>query len=648
MKSLVLVLLGSLLSQRVHSSTAKRDNCKPFTASFCQGMGYTTSPYPSGALGYSLQQIGQMVESNCSPGIATLMCRTAVPECGSDSDSRKKPCRALCERVKTDCTAAFRAKRLYWPTRLRCEALPESNCAQGHEVPVTPEPVVLCQAITIPFCKDLPYTHTILPNILGHKNQDDASLEVHTFAPLIHAGCSPDMKPFLCSVYTPECVLGKPRPPCRTLCERARSGCEPLLKQFGFQWPQGLRCEAFTTESCDYWKNAAPPATCQPITLSLCNDLPYTETILPNILGHRTQEEAGLQMHQFVPLIKVDCSAHLRTFLCSAYTPKCVSGKPKPPCRLLCEQVRSSCEPLMKRFGFQWPDSLRCEAFSTETCKDYGVGISGQICEPITVPLCQGLPYNQTITPNLLGHTSQREAMMKMSFFNGIVQTVCSEDIRLFLCMVYVPRCVEGGIQRPCRALCEGAKQGCEGLMASFGVSWPDELHCDAFPEDTCATEDSKPEMLNAEGLLARLNAGGYSVHGKSLSLKTGRLLLTLMDADKSGDLDLMEVFKLEHFVSVVRREYVESYESRTPPSVTQTQLKKAISSREFDLDDETFRALWNEFQTGDGIGYDEYMAVLAKLQVLKARFQAHLQNLPCDCQVATFSFKQFMKSAIF
>lgn len=41
-----------------------------------------------------------------------------------------------------------------------------------------------------------------------------------------------------------------------------------------------------------------------------------------------------------------------------------------------------------------------------------------------------------------------------------------------------------------------------------------------------------------------------------------------------------MEVFKLEHFVSVVRREYVESYESRIPPSVTQTQLKKAISSR--------------------------------------------------------------------
>lgn len=118
------------------------------------------------------------------------------------------------------------------------------------------------------------------------------------------------------------------------------------------------------------WNNAVAPATCQPITLALCKDLPYTETILPNVLGHGTQEAAGLQMHQFVPLIKVDCSPHLRTFLCSAYTPKCVSGKPKPPCRLLCELVRSSCEPLMNTFGLQWPDSLRCEAFSTETCED--------------------------------------------------------------------------------------------------------------------------------------------------------------------------------------------------------------------------------------------------------------------------------------
>lgn len=115
---------------------------------------------------------------------------------------------------------------------------------------MTEAPPPTCQRITVPICKDLPYSETILPNILGHQNQDDASLEIHTFSPLIQAGCSPHIKPFLCSVYTPECVLGRARPPCRTLCEQARSGCEPLLIRFGFQWPQRLRCEAFSTDSC--------------------------------------------------------------------------------------------------------------------------------------------------------------------------------------------------------------------------------------------------------------------------------------------------------------------------------------------------------------------------------------------------------------
>lgn len=108
------------------------------------------------------------------------------------------------------------------------------------------------------------------------------------------------------------------------------------------------------------------------------------------------------------------------------------------------------------------------------------------VCEPITIPMCQGLSYNQTITPNLLGHTSQREAMAKMSFFNSIVQTVCSVDIRLFVCSVFAPPCMAGGVQRPCRSICERAKQGCERLMANFGVSWPEELRCDSFPTEMC------------------------------------------------------------------------------------------------------------------------------------------------------------------
>lgn len=53
-----------------------------------------------------------------------------------------------------------------------------------------------------------------------------------------------------------------------------------------------------------------------------------------------------------------------------------------------------------------------------------------------------------------------------------------------------------------------------------------------------------------------------------------------LFQTDKSGDLDVVEVFKLEHYVAVARREYVESYERRNPASITQTQMKKTLSVR--------------------------------------------------------------------
>ncbi|XP_043923597.1 frizzled-1 [Protopterus annectens] len=103
-----------------------------------------------------------------------------------------------------------------------------------------------CQPISIPLCTDIAYNQTIMPNLLGHTNQEDAGLEVHQFYPLVKVQCSPDLKFFLCSMYAPVCtVLEQALPPCRSLCERARQGCEALMNKFGFQWPETLKCEKF-------------------------------------------------------------------------------------------------------------------------------------------------------------------------------------------------------------------------------------------------------------------------------------------------------------------------------------------------------------------------------------------------------------------
>lgn len=46
-------------------------------------------------------------------------------------------------------------------------------------------------------------------------------------------------------MYAPICIedYHRPLPACRSVCERARSGCAPLMQQYGFQWPDRMACE---------------------------------------------------------------------------------------------------------------------------------------------------------------------------------------------------------------------------------------------------------------------------------------------------------------------------------------------------------------------------------------------------------------------
>uniref|UniRef100_A0A3B3V007 FZ domain-containing protein n=1 Tax=Poecilia latipinna TaxID=48699 RepID=A0A3B3V007_9TELE len=95
----------------------------------------------------------------------------------------------------------------------------------------------------------------------------------------------------------------------------------------------------------------------------------FFSIFLPNIFVHKTQDEANLALDHFTPLVQLECSAHLKPFLCSVYLPKCVFGKGLTPCRTLCEKAQSGCEPLMNRFGLNWPENLKCEHFLDVNCK---------------------------------------------------------------------------------------------------------------------------------------------------------------------------------------------------------------------------------------------------------------------------------------
>lgn len=100
---------------------------------------------------------------------------------------------------------------------------------------------------------------------------------------------------------------------------------------------------------------------CEPITITMCTHLPYNRTMMPNLLRHQKQEEAALEIRQYMSLVKIHCSPDLQFFLCLMYAPVCtILEKPLPPCRSICERAKAGCERIMRNFGFQWPSSLDC------------------------------------------------------------------------------------------------------------------------------------------------------------------------------------------------------------------------------------------------------------------------------------------------
>ena len=104
-----------------------------------------------------------------------------------------------------------------------------------------------CEKIKIPMCQNIGYNLTSMPNMFNHDSQEEAALEVHQFWPLVEIKCSPDLKFFLCSLYAPLCLpnIQTEVPPCRSICKRARRGCARLMRQYGFSWPERMKCKVF-------------------------------------------------------------------------------------------------------------------------------------------------------------------------------------------------------------------------------------------------------------------------------------------------------------------------------------------------------------------------------------------------------------------
>ena len=99
-----------------------------------------------------------------------------------------------------------------------------------------------------------------------------------------------------------------------------------------------------------------------PSDLTLCANVGYQNMSIPNMLGHDTVQEVSSQAKPWVFLRNVGCHSNTELFLCSLYAPVCLE-RPIYPCQSLCESVKASCGPYLYKYGFKWPEILRCDKF---------------------------------------------------------------------------------------------------------------------------------------------------------------------------------------------------------------------------------------------------------------------------------------------
>jgi len=126
-----------------------------------------------------------------------------------------------------------------------------------------------------------------------------------------------------------------------------------------------------------------------PSNLSLCRNIGYSQMRLPNLLDHDTIAEVTQQAKSWVPLLGIRCHPDTKLFLCSLFSPVCLE-RMIWPCRSLCEDVKGSCEGFMNKYGFPWPEMLRCDKFPLDN--DLCIGLQNHhkpddtVCEPCNKP----------------------------------------------------------------------------------------------------------------------------------------------------------------------------------------------------------------------------------------------------------------------
>ncbi|XP_015268246.1 PREDICTED: atrial natriuretic peptide-converting enzyme [Gekko japonicus] len=404
-----------------------------------------------------------------------------------------------------------------------------------------------CINITYSQCQMLPYNHTTLSPVLPIVKSIEIEKFLKFFGYLYRLSCYQHIMLFGCSLALPECISDGDDSygilPCRSFCEAAKEGCEPVLGMVNSSWPEFLACSQFhnKTESDNTTRVCFSPQRergkhllCEENESFLCS----SGICIPGRLqcnGYNDCDDWSDETH-------CNCSEGLfrcntgkclsYTFVCDGYDDcgdlsdeqncachsqglvECKNGQCVPSafrcdgdhdCKDGSDEENCSESQMLCHQGDQKCTSTSCpdSCGNSSLCNVNSSRVNCSQCEPITLELCMNLPYNYTNFPNYLGHRTQKEASIswESSLFPALVQTNCYKYLMFFACTILVPKCNPQTNQRipPCRALCEQSKERCESVLGIVGLQWPEDTDCTQFPEEnsgnqTCLTPDEDVE----------------------------------------------------------------------------------------------------------------------------------------------------------
>ena len=383
-------------------------------------------------------------------------------------------------------------------------------------------PLRKCELINKDVLCQCHYNSTYFPND-RFSSQAGAERQFNQFQDLVRTNCSAYLVTFLCSRYFPPCsphwnnvnyVL-----PCRELCEKVKSDCEPVLQQYvsNAKWPNELSCDAF--QSINNTKSSGIPcislesvATTSRTDDEVCENKEKCvniehdkgksasyKTFFPNAVTiSQTNASQGLDN-----VLKNKCLQEAEQFFILRHYPPCTESNDTVnllyPCKRLCRQIKKECE---QKLGNKlvWPDYMDCRSLSKDGCIDdlssYFVKPSPKEPsnqQPITTPTAKPMKSCKEFIETSCGELNEFSGLPKIEFpeynstfaqYVNLLNNSCSVWLKPFLCYeAFSAYKKTDSTERvkPCRNVCRKAETECLTCFTKLGLSWSDYWDCKDF-----------------------------------------------------------------------------------------------------------------------------------------------------------------------